>query len=261
MQLTVIGSGDAFCANGMLHSCYLLEQAAGTLMMECGPGVLAGMKRLGIPTDASDTVLISHLHGDHFAGVPFLFLEYTYANPRTRPLQIIGPRTTEDRVYTLYDELYKGMICRELPFPVEFVELEPGDVHEAAGFTVEAFEVPHNAEPYSLGFNLDSAEGRVLFSGDSSWTDEFVARSQGVDLFLCECCCIKPVVPVHTSYEEILAHRDALGCARLMLTHVAQEVRERKNLEIECAYDGLVIELAGSGSQARSLKGSRSGSS
>ena len=87
LRLTVLGSSDAFNAGGALHSAYLLEHDEGTLLIECGPSVLAGMKRAGVPTDAPDAVLISHLHGDHFAGLPFLFLEYLFENPRGRPLK------------------------------------------------------------------------------------------------------------------------------------------------------------------------------
>ena len=187
MQLTVIGSGDAFCAAGALHSCYLLEHGGGAAMLECGPCVLAGMKRLGIDTGVPDAVFISHLHGDHFAGLPFLFLEYTYMNPRSRPWTLVGPVGIEERVFELYNQLYLGMECRKVPFELDVVEARPGDTVEAAGLTAVAFEVPHNATPYSLGYRFASSEGAMLFSGDSSWTDEFVTQSRGTDLFLCEC--------------------------------------------------------------------------
>lgn len=244
MKLTVIGSGDAFCAGGALHSCNLLEHAGGTLMLECGPGVLAGMKRLGLPTELPDAVLVSHLHGDHFGGLPFLFLEYLFENPRERPLTILGPPTILERCFALYAALYRELQSFELPFRIDLVELQPGSTASVAGFEIEAFRVMHNAEPFSLGYRIVSPEGVLLFSGDSAWTDDFVEKSRGVDLFLCECCNMTPTVPMHTSYEELLANRERLGCKRLLLTHLGADVRRAAEFRFERAEDGAVYEIS-----------------
>lgn len=243
MKLTVIGSGDAFCSGGALHSCNMLEHAGGNLMLECGPGVLAGMKRIGIPTDAPDAVLISHLHGDHFGGIPFLFLEYLFENPRQRPLTILGPPTLLERSFALYAALYRELQSFELPFEIKAVELEPGSCVTVSGFDVEAFQVTHNAEPFSLGYRITSPDGTVLFSGDSAWNEAFVEKSQDVDLFLCECCTMEPTVPMHTSYAELLEQRDRLGCKRLLLTHLGADVRKAENFRFERVEDGMVYEV------------------
>lgn len=243
MKLTVIGSGDAFCSGGALHSCNLLEHAGGSLMLECGPGVLSGMKRLGIPTGAPDALLISHLHGDHFGGIPFLFLEYLFENPRQRPLVIAGPPTILERSFALYAALYRELQSFELPFEIQVVEMFPGSRATLAGFEVEAFRVVHNADPFSLGFRIVSPEATMLFSGDSAWTEDFVEKSRDVDLFLCECCTMQPNVPMHTSYAELLTHRERLGCKRLLLTHLGADVREATDFNFERVEDGMVFEV------------------
>ena len=242
MRLTVAGSGDAFCAAGALQSTYVVEHSGGTLLLECGATALAGLKRASIPTETVDTVLVSHLHGDRFGGIPFLILEYTFANVRTRPLRVIGPPSIEERVYGLYEHLYKG-IPRCEKFEARFEEIVPGDRFEVEGLAATAFEVPHNADPFSLGYRLDSDEGNMLFSGDSAWTEEFVARSEGTDLFLCECCSMEPSAPLHLSYSELLARRASLGCSRMVLTHLGEDVRRAEGLELERAEDGMVIEI------------------
>jgi ribonuclease BN (tRNA processing enzyme) len=243
LRLRVLGSGDAFNSGGALHSCYLVEHAAGTLMLECGPSVLAGLKRAAIPTDVPDAVLLSHLHGDHFGGVPFLLLEYLFSNPRSRPLTIAGPPTTAERVKALYRELYRESHCRETRFEVEWIEIQPGSKHTLAGLEVVAFQVPHVADPVSLGYRIDGGGGSLVFSGDSAWTDAFVEQTRGADLFLCECCSMKPEAPIHTSYDEILANRSRIGARRLLLTHLGADVRAANGLEVERAHDGMVLEI------------------
>jgi ribonuclease BN (tRNA processing enzyme) len=243
LRLTVLGSGDAFNAGGALHSAYQLEHEGGTLLIECGPSILAGMKREGISTDAPDGVLISHLHGDHFAGLPFLFLEYVFENPRSRPLLIAGPPTTKDRFHDVYAAMYQETVFRDVGFEVTHIDANPGERFEIAGFEIEPFLVPHPAKPFSLGYRIESPEGVLVFSGDSAWTDDFVAQTQGADVFLCECCSMRQGSDMHVSYEEILAHKDKLGCRRLLLTHLGSDVVGCEDLEIEMVHDGLVVEF------------------
>ena len=243
-RLRVLGSGDAFNAAGALHSAYLLEGPENNLLLECGPSVLAGLKRASIDTSTIDAVLISHLHGDHFGGIPFLYLEYVFANPRSRPLIIAGPPGLENSVRTIYETMYSEEIFQKIHFELRYVEIGPDEEHEIAGFRVCAFEVPHTAQPYSLGYAITAADGRSLvFSGDSAWTEEFINRSRGADLFLCECCWIKPGVPIHLSYEELIAHADRFECRRILLTHAGEEVRAESGLQLDVAYDGMMVEL------------------
>ena len=182
LRLTVLGSGDAFNAGGALHSAYQLEHEGGTLLLECGPSILAGLKREGISTDAPDGVLISHLHGDHFAGLPFLFLEYLFENPRSRPLTIAGPPTTKDRFREVYAAMYQESVFHEVGFEVTHIDANPAERFQIAGFEVRPFLVPHTAKPFSLDYRIESPEGVLVFSGDSAWTDDFITQTQGADL-------------------------------------------------------------------------------
>lgn len=243
LRLRVLGSGDAFNSSGALHSCYLLEGESGTLMLECGPSVLAGLKRAGIASDVPDVVLISHLHGDHFGGIPFLLLEYKYRKPRTRPLVIAGPPTTQRRVDELYAALYADLCGRPLDFEVEYVTLEPNARSRLAGFDVEAFHVPHSQASVCLGYRIVGSGASLLFSGDSAWTPEFIHRSHGTDLFLCECCSMEPEAPVHLSYRDIVAHLGELGSKRVVLTHLGDDVRASQRVHVERVSDGTILEL------------------
>ncbi|MFT5042382.1 MAG: ribonuclease BN (tRNA processing enzyme), partial [Hyphomicrobiaceae bacterium] len=119
----------------------------------------------------------------------------------------------------------------------------PGQDFEVAGLQGHAFEVIHNAEPYALGYRLAGSDRTLLFSGDSGWTEAFVEQSQNVDLFLCECCSLAPSLPMHTSYAELIDKRPQLGCRRMLLTHLGEDVRTSEGLVIECAHDGLVVDF------------------
>lgn len=244
-RLTVLGSGDAFGSGGRLFSAYLLEGQRSTVLLECGPTVLQGLKRIPIDTRCIDVVLVSHLHGDHFGGLPFLFMEYIYETPRVRPLRIYGPPGIAARSRTLFDALYRKIADGPWPFPVEYHEIEParGPI-SIDGIRIAPFEVPHVPELTCLGYRLD-VDGRTLcFSGDTGWTERLVEAAAGADLFLCECSTYDTRLDIHVAYPEIAAAAPRLGCKRLVLTHLGREPLERLGaLTVECAVDGMTIEF------------------
>ena len=91
MRLTVIGSGDAFGSGGRFNTCFLLETAKGTLLVDCGASSLIALKARGVDPNAIDGILLSHLHGDHFGALPFLLMDAQFLTRRERPLLIAGP--------------------------------------------------------------------------------------------------------------------------------------------------------------------------
>jgi ribonuclease BN (tRNA processing enzyme) len=245
VRLTVLGSGDAFGSGGRLHSAYLVESREHTFVIDCGPSILQSMKRMGRDPGALDFVLLSHLHGDHFGGVPFLFMEYLYEKRRTRPLLVCGPAGTERRVQALFAALYEKTAGQALPFPVHFQELQSGKTCRVQDVDVLPFRVPHAPELTAFAFRVEVDGRSILYSGDSAWTDEFVTRSKGVDLFVCECSYFEPQPHgIHVSYEEIAARVSQLGCKRLLLSHLGSApLRRQGEITLECARDGLTLEL------------------
>ena len=244
VRVTVLGSGDAFGSGGRLHSAYLVEAPGRTFLLDCGPTVLQSLKRSGRDPGAVDFVLLSHLHGDHFGGVPFLFMEYRYEEPRSRPLAVYGPPGTERRVRGLFAALYERIASEPLPFAVRYEELGAGTAHTLDGVRVLPFVVRHVKELLAFGYRIEVDGRTIVYSGDSAWTEEFVAQSRGADLFLCECSTYETRVGIHISYPEIAARARDLGCRRLVLSHLGSEpLAHLDELTLECARDGMTLDL------------------
>jgi ribonuclease BN (tRNA processing enzyme) len=251
MRVNFLGSGDAFNARGRCHAGYLLTTSSTTLLLDCGPTILLAMKRDGLTPDGIDAVVLSHLHGDHFAGLPFLFLHYVYDSPRERPLTVVGPPGTEARVQDLYRTMYRDLSTRPLPFALRLIEAADDQRIALAGAALLAFAVPHQKQELSLGYRLTADGTTMLYSGDSGWTERLVAQSHDVDLFICECCYFDTRTDFHLDYPRIAENRARFGCRRLILTHVGREVHAHAaEITEEIAYDGLVVDL-----QARSARG------
>jgi ribonuclease BN (tRNA processing enzyme) len=242
MKLHILGCGDAFGSGGRNQSGYLIEASDRLFLLDCGPTTLLALKRAGFDPSRLDAVLLSHLHGDHCAGLPFLFIEYLYQRPRQTPLQIAGPAGTEEKVRSLFDLMYGSVsMAKELP-PVEFQLLEPDRNNRVAGIDVYAFRVPHQVTEISLGLKVRYEGKQILFSGDSAWTELFVRHARDADLFLCECSFYDSASTNHLRYSTLRERLPDLGCKQLVLTHLGEEMLARHGqVDVTLAYDGMVL--------------------
>jgi len=244
MKLHVLGGGDAFGSGGRNQSGYLVEAADRLFLLDCGPTTLLAMKRAGFDPRRLDAIILSHLHGDHFGGIPFFLIEYLYQKPPANPLIIAGPPGTESRVGELFHAMYdSGSVIREIP-SVHYQVLNPDEPASVKGIEIMPFQVPHQSNATSLGLKVSYAGKQILFSGDSLWTERFIAHARGVDLFLCECSFFREQPGMHVNYHALQANLPRLECKKLVLTHLGEDMLARKSeLTATLAEDGMVIEI------------------
>jgi ribonuclease BN (tRNA processing enzyme) len=75
LEVQFIGSGDAFGSGGRFQTCILLRGSAGPLLIDCGASSLIALRRAGVDPSSIRWIVVSHLHGDHFGGLPFMFMD------------------------------------------------------------------------------------------------------------------------------------------------------------------------------------------
>jgi ribonuclease BN (tRNA processing enzyme) len=242
VTLTVLGSGDAFGTGGRFQTCLALRGGPATILIDCGASSLIAMKRFGVAPGDVAAVVVSHLHGDHFGGLPFLLLEYIYESPRTRPLTVLGPPGLRDRTWMLMRALYPDVLPEKLAFRFDFVELEPEKLATIADVTIHPVRVPHQDEDVSLALGFTSGGKRFLYSGDSPWDERFVELARDVDLFLCECTAYTEPMGRHIQWATLQTHLPRLACRRLVLIHLGRTMREHcGELGVECATEGMKL--------------------
>ena len=84
MQLRFVGCGDALGSGGRFNTCFHVTGERANFLIDCGASSLVALKQSRHSrATAIDVVLITHFHGDHFAGLPFLLLDaqFTRAYP------------------------------------------------------------------------------------------------------------------------------------------------------------------------------------
>jgi ribonuclease BN (tRNA processing enzyme) len=243
VKVRFLGSGDAFGSGGRFQTCIHLESGASQLLLDCGASSLIAMRRFGVDPQAIDTVILSHLHGDHFGGVPFLILDGQFKR-RTRPLVVAGPPGVEARVREAMEVFFPGSTRVERKFDTRFVELADRVPVEVGPVRVTGFGVVHasGAPPFALRV---AGEGKVVaYSGDTEWTESLIDAARGADLFIAEALVYDKRVKYHLDLATLLQHRARLDCRRLVVTHMGEDMLARLDgLPVEAAEDGKELVL------------------
>ena len=244
MQVQFVGCGDAFGSGGRYNTCFHVTGEHVNFLIDCGASSLPALKRLNIVRDDIELVLITHFHGDHFAGLPFLLLDAQFSR-RTRPLVIAGPEGIQMRLTQVMEALFENSSRTKQRFDLSVVALRPEETRMFGGVKVMPFPVVHGESggPF-LAYRVE-AEGRVVtYTGDTEWTDTLVPAARDADLFVAEAYCYDKMVKNHLNLKTLEAHLAEIKPKRLVLTHMSDDMLGRLDtLDYTTASDGMIVEL------------------
>ncbi|MCL4294955.1 MAG: MBL fold metallo-hydrolase [Anaerolineae bacterium] len=242
MKVRFLGSGDTFGSGGRLQACIHVVAGETEFLLDCGTSALIGLKRWKVNPTQVGIILITHLHGDHFGGIPFFLLDAQLISKRCQPLVLAGPPGLERRVREAQEVLFPGSSQVEQQFSTTYVEFVHGKPVEIGPLVITPYQVVHasGAPPFALRIECG---GRVLaYSGDTEWTESLVSAAKGAHLFICEAYFFEKKMKYHLDYQTLLAHRAALECERIVITHMSDDMFNRlASLEFEYAEDGKQI--------------------
>jgi ribonuclease BN (tRNA processing enzyme) len=245
MRLTIAGSGDAFGSGGRFQTCLLLETAKATLMVDCGASSPVALNVRNVRFGDVDAVILSHLHGDHFGGLPFLLVDAQLGSRRDRPLTIAGPPGTAARLTAALEVFFPGATQKEWRFPFQIVEIEPGQPVDLLGHRIETTEVVHRSGAPSTALRIADGARVFAYSGDTEWTEALVPVAAGADLFVVECYSHTVNIPGHLCWDILRARLPDLTARRIVVTHMSPamlaHVGDIRAAGLTAAEDGLTI--------------------
>lgn len=215
---------------------------------------------------------LTHLHSDHTLGLPDLILT-PWVLKRSEPLKLFGPAGTEAMV----DHLLKAYAvdiqsrqdgleqANQVGIQVEVTEIDEGIIYQDERVTVEAFRVNH--PPFeAYGYKFTCPDKVIVFSGDTTPTDNIIQWAQGCDILVHEVFSAQGVkrrspvwqryhTSVHTSSVQLGELASQIKPRTLVLNHqlffrvpdeegqvISELDREREMIrEIQQNYQGEVI--------------------
>lgn len=243
MRLQVLGCGDAFGSGGRFNTCFHVDAPDHAFLIDCGASALIAIRRFGVAPNRIRTVFLTHLHGDHFGGLPWLILDGQLVSGREAPLTVVGPMGTAERLQAAMEVLFPGSSTAERRFKVEVVEMEAGPSIAVEGVTATAFAVRHPSGAPSHALRLE-CDGRVLsYTGDTEWVEALIEAGRGADLMIAEGYTLERPVKFHLDWATLKRRLPEIGPKRLMLTHMSPEMIAHTPDGYIAAEDGLVIDL------------------
>ena len=152
LSVAFLGTGGSVPTARRATASVLVARGGERLLFDCGEGTQRQMQRsLGLVQ--VDEIYLTHYHADHFLGLPGLLKTYDLGD-RQAPLTIYGPRGLTELFETL------RRIFGRTGYPLELVELGPGDAVPHDGYEIRAFGVEHRVTAHGYALVEASRPGR-----------------------------------------------------------------------------------------------------
>lgn len=152
LEVCLLGTGGTVPLPGRWLTSCLLRCAGTEVLIDCGEGTQIALHREGFSCRHIDTILFTHYHADHTAGLPGLLLSMAKAD-RTEPVTVIGPKGIES--------FLKGvmLIARYVPFEIRYMEITEKEASFTVGMLkITAFALRHSVPCF--GYRADVSRSR-----------------------------------------------------------------------------------------------------
>lgn len=175
MKITVIGFWGGYPAKNEASSGYLLEYGDYRVLLDCGSGVLSQLQNHLRPEEL-DAVVLSHYHPDHVADVGVLqhaLLIQQKISDKQKTLPIYGHA---------FDELaFENLSYKDITKGIAYIENEPLEI---GPFTFQFMKTKHSVTCFAM--RIEVADHTLVYTGDSTYMDEFIDFSKNANILLCE---------------------------------------------------------------------------
>jgi len=193
--VTLLGTGSPTPSIDRFGPSTSVQAGGQTLVFDVGRGAHQRLAQLNLNASQVDAVFLTHLHSDHFVGLPDLWLTGWLVSSRARPWELSGPAGTALMVERLREAFSVDLKTRvdenaghlaAAGAEIRARDVSAGVVHDRDGVKVSAFVVDHRAIAPALGYRIDYAGRSVVISGDTRVSPALVKAAAGSDLLIHE---------------------------------------------------------------------------
>jgi ribonuclease Z len=270
IKVVLLGSGSSYPTPTRYHPALTITYEGKTVLFDCGEATQIRLQEAGISSVKLDAIFITHMHGDHFFGLPGTIYSMALQG-REKPLTVYGPKG----VNTL--KKLAELDYHRLDFPIEFKEVKSGVIHETEKWFVEAVEVDHGVPALAFAFKekdrskvlksklkgiktgpwlkkvfegqtvtvngkkigpeiLNIIPGRkIVYSGDCRPTPALIKLARGADLLIHESTYLSSMKDMaeerfHSTSKQAAEIAKKAGVNQLVLFHYSRRYKNSKDL-------------------------------
>ncbi len=180
MNIKLIGTGAIYSKYN--SACTLIND---DMIVDVPNGALKQLLNFDCVPEKIDKLLITHMHGDHIADIPFLLMYLYRFKNITRKTSIIGPIGIKDKVIQLF-EAYDYHLLNKINEYIKFIELKPNEIIDGfeISYKIQAISVLHGDEKPSYGYIINDSLG---VTGDTSLCDgvETILKNSKISVVEC----------------------------------------------------------------------------
>lgn len=251
MKVTFIGTGNAFAQLGRFQSAHWMTIHNSHILFDCGNTVLSAIKKFNLPITQLQTILLSHFHGDHLLGLPFIFLDRLYLNPVANKLNVYGFKGIKGVINTLMETIYPAQ-SNQIEQVANIHELSVGDEIILPTGIVKTTKANHTDNSLFFKFipsdHDDTGLPIVAYTGDNELQEEQLSFLSDVDILITECTDWDQIGGHHTSWNLLKKFLPAIrhmGVKKIILVHLGEQIINASAKEFPAdvirTYDGLEL--------------------
>lgn len=222
MEINIIGSGSIGATD--MSASTLIDKK---ILVDVPNGIVKHIKKLGYNTGEIESILITHLHGDHFFDIPFFMFD-RYFQKNDNLVCIYCPKGTKEKVKLLFDIGFPGDFDRiNHTINVKFVEFDGESKIEGKDFVAYSKYVEHgNFEP-AYGYIINLNNKKIGFSGDSKLCNAIENIVAETDVSILDMSHAQNVTPAHMGIEDIKYLCNKYKNKTIISTHMHKYTKEQ----------------------------------
>ncbi|MCL2837070.1 MAG: ribonuclease Z [Defluviitaleaceae bacterium] len=238
MIVKILGHGSAHTTSS-IGTTFVVD---GKILVETPPSIAKKFIQGSISIMEIETIFISHLHGDHFFGLPIFLLERRMYQPQ-KELNIYGPKDLRE-----YNLKMLKLGFPENDYDTFFTEnkINFHDIEEVASvkcgtITVAPMPVLHNSKTFGLSICFENGK-KLLYSADTAYFDELGEAIKNADICFLDATSRDTPISWHMCYNDINDFSVQYPEKVFYVMHRGgYDAAETHNLKMPAEFDEVVI--------------------
>ena len=236
--IQILGCYSASMTLNKYQSSQVLFHKNQTYLIDCGEATQALLNKHQIKLSSINNIFISHLHGDHYFGLPGIITTMNRKG-RTKPLNLFGPRGIKEILTTMFKH---GKSWTSFDLKIKEIDKEEDEIYSENHLKVETFKLDHriSCNAFKFTITLTNKVFKYAYCSDTAYNPNIVEKIKNIDLLYHEATFLKQ----HKLLASKTKHSTSVDAAKiakeanvkmLLMGHFSTRYKNLENFKIEAS--------------------------